>query len=80
MRNSKLFQADGNNKTVRDVKEERDLGYARIPNRGASGPSYMEMYWKLNPDATRDQVIKLKLGDKEVFIYWEDMLRYGRWT
>lgn len=78
MRKSKVFQSDRNNKTVRDVREERDTGYARIPNRGGSG--YLEMYWKMNDDAAADQVIKLEIDDKHVYVYWEDLLRYGRWV
>jgi hypothetical protein len=39
----------------------------------------VSMEWDLNPDAIRDKVFKLHVGDRTVILDWEEVLRSGRW-
>lgn len=65
-------------RTVRDTAEERDLGYGRLPNFGSG--KIMEMWWDFHPDATRDRVVKIRIGKEEVIVDADHLLKFIRWV
>lgn len=62
----------------RDTRAERDLGYGRLLDYGHK--HNVTMAWNFNKDATRDQIFLLKVGDKEVFLDAEEVMKYLRWV
>ena len=79
MRKSQVFEARDNNKNVRDVKDERDYGEAKLINHSGNSHTVM-MRWNLfNKHCREDQIFELQIGDKVARLNWEEILRYGRW-
>lgn len=75
---SQIQKLRTNNKSTWDVVEERDAHKARLLN--FSTPHKVEIYWGLNEDMTRDQMVKLKIGDKEAIVHAEELRRMLRWA
>lgn len=67
-----------NNKTVRQVRNERDAGQARLINFKSAKP--VEMQWGMNDSTVQDQVFILKIGKEEAWLSAEDMQRFLRWV
>ncbi len=67
-----------NNTTVWDVKEEMNAHHATIRNLGTEHK--VEVFWGLNEAMTQDNVIKIKIGDKEAYVEVEELLRFTRWS
>lgn len=78
-RKSKLFQARDHNKTVRDVRDERDTGYAKLVSYGGRRPS-VAMRWDLSRAAKQDQIFELQIGSERALVSAEEILRYLRWV
>lgn len=36
------------------------------------------MAWDLNEEAQRDQIFRLTVGDREVYLDWEEVMKAGR--
>lgn len=70
------------NKTVNDVKQERDAGGMELINYGGSARVFMEWGW--NEAAERDRMVRLTIrrnGQKqEAIIYAEEFMRALRWA
>ena len=70
------------NKTVNDVKTERNAQGVELINYANSARVFMEWGW--SEDATKDQMVRLtmrKNGEKmSAIIYAEEFLRFLRWA
>ena len=75
---SNLPELRKNNRTVQDVKQERDSGKARLLNFGTKHA--VEMAWGMNQDTIDDQIFILKIGDNEAWLSAEEMQRFLRWV
>lgn len=73
-----LTKVRPNNKTVRDVKKERDSGRARLLNLKNGTP--VEMQWGMSDASVNDQVFILKIGKEEAWLHAEDIQRFLRWV
>lgn len=69
-------------RTIRDTREERDLGYARL--KDYVGGKRVEMYWDFNQEASADHIVRLSIADKDgkktVYLDSEQMRQYLRWV
>lgn len=73
-----LTKVRSNNKTVRDVKKERDSGRARLLN--LKNGTAVEMQWGMSDASVNDQVFILKIGKEEAWLHAEDIQRFLRWV
>lgn len=60
------------------VKTQRDKRHGEL--RDYSMQHSVHVYWDLNDDAIRDQIIKLRIDDYEVILDAEQLQRYLRWV
>ena len=65
------------NKTVNDVKWERDAKSAELINYGGKN---LRMEWGWNQAATDDRMVKVKIGKESAIISAEDFMRFLRWA
>jgi hypothetical protein len=72
------FKMRKQNKSVWDVEKERDAGGAYLHNFGSTGAVSVE--WGMNEDTTRDQIFKIKIGDREALLNTEEVMRFLRWV
>ena len=80
MRKSKVFQTQGANRTVKDVRDERDYGHATLlSHRGKHQTVQMRWGGLLNKHAQEDQLFELQIGPEKALLSWEEIQRYGRW-
>jgi nitrogen fixation protein len=66
------------NKSIYDVKEERNAGKAPLIN--LKNGNRVEVGWGFNEAMTGDRVFAIKIGDKEAYLYADEILRYLRWV
>lgn len=76
-RKEKMFKGTGP-RPVRDVVEERQRKGTILRNYGGGGRVTME--WDLSEESIRDQIFKLKIGDKEAYLDAEEFRRFLRWV
>jgi hypothetical protein len=65
------------NKTVGDVKAERDAGRIELINYGGKS---LRMEWGWNEAAITDRMVKVIIGDEEAIISAEEFMRFLRWA
>lgn len=65
-------------KTVAELAATRDAGKVHLLNFGTKHT--VTMQWGMNEETERDQIIILKIGDKEAWLSKEDMYRFMRWV
>jgi hypothetical protein len=66
------------NQTVKDVREERDSGYARLFS--LAGENRVTVEWGMNEACRRDGICKITIGDKYAYLNAEDVMRFLRWS
>lgn len=79
MRKSELFQTRDMNKTVKDVRSERDFGSAKIKSY-AGKHNTIEIKWDLNDNCKHYQMFKITIGNEEAIVSAEEFQRYLRWV
>jgi len=65
-------------RTATATMQERDMGYARLHD--FYNNKSVEMFWDVTPEATANQVFKLKVGKEEVFLSAVELQKYLRWV
>lgn len=65
-------------RTVRATQNERDAGRARLHPLGGEGD--VEMFWDFSDDAIRQQVFRLKVGDKITYLSAVELQKSLRWV
>lgn len=71
------MQARKVNKTVNDVKTERDAGRIELINYGGDP---LRMEWGWNEAATEDRMVKVIIRDRQAIISAEEFMRFLRWA
>lgn len=64
--------------TVENLKNTRDSRYGRLINYAGNG-SNVEMWWDMNPQAKKDQIFKLRIGNEYAYIDNEQLQKLTRW-
>lgn len=80
-RKSKIEELDAikpRNKSVYDVKEECNRGYANLID--FNHHKQVSIRWGMNEKSVADQVFILKIGSEEAYLSSEDIMRYLRWV
>lgn len=65
------------NKTVEDVRAERDAGSIGLINYGGKT---LIMEWGWNQAATEDRMVRVKIGKEQAIISAEEFMRFLRWA
>lgn len=65
-------------KSIDALRDERDVAFARLLNFKNGTP--VEMRWNMNQATIADQIFILKVGQEEVMLSAEDMMRFLRWV
>lgn len=65
--------------TVFGLKKLRDAGYTDL-RAYAGSKSSVRIGWNLNEACERDAVFSLRVGNEEVYLSKEEMMRALRWT
>lgn len=66
-------------RTVNDTKDERDRGWGRLHDHGGKEKKVV-LAWDFNGKATEDQIFKLIVGDKTVYLHAEEFMKFLRWV
>lgn len=73
-----MYGKTATKRTVKNTIEERDKKYARLHSFG--GKTNVEMFWDLGPEAIRDQVFRIRVGDQAAIISAVELQKYLRWV
>lgn len=65
-------------RTVKDTKEERDSGYARLYD--FKDRKKVELFWDFNESVSEDGVFRIRIGDEEAYLDAEQFRKYLRWV
>jgi hypothetical protein len=66
-------------RTARDTMQEKELRQARLHSFGG-GPSDVQLFWDLGPEAIAKQLVKLRVGGQEVVLSAVELQKYLRWV
>ena len=76
----------GESITDKDMSVLREGDSVRTQHKKTSGvirdyslTHHVSVHWDLNKDAIKDKMFRLKVGDNEVIVDAEEMMRYLRW-
>ena len=72
------MQARKVNKTVNDVRLERNAKGAELINYGNSNRVIMEWGW--SEEANHARVVRIKVGKEQAIISAEEFMRFIRWA
>jgi hypothetical protein len=73
--------------TEKNMQVLRDMEYTKTQRERRVGTlkdyslkHRVSIHWDLNEDARRERMFKLKVGDNEVILDAEEIMRYLRWV
>jgi len=73
-----MYGKNAYKRTVRDTMQERDMGYARLHD--FYNHKSVEMFWDFSPEATANQVFRLKVGKETVVLGAVELQKSLRWV